>query len=154
MTETVSDAVDGVGTTEHVGETGTTERVDDADTIESIDTSGRFDPSLPEWERGRLERIASVQRELARMAEADEAAARLPPRRRRRTSGSSVVFSIRLDPAELAALEQQAALTHIKPTVLARNLVRTGLYSRNPSALANAVDRLNSAIEEVRSLLR
>jgi hypothetical protein len=65
-----------------------------------------------------------------------------------------VVFPVRLDRAELAALEQQAAVTGIKPTVLARNLLRTGLSRSDGGALARAVDQLEAAVEEVRSLVR
>jgi len=121
--------------------------------IPGVDTSRRFDPSLPDAERGRLEHIASVERELARFAAADEAAARLPPRRVRRTTGTSVVLSIRVDPAELAALEEQAAVIGIKPTVLARNLVRAGLSCPASSALVHAVDQLDAAVAELHALV-
>ena len=74
--------------------------------IPGVDTSRRFDPSLSDAERGRLESIASVEREPARFAAEDEAAARLPPRPLRRRTGASVVLSIRVDPAQLAASER------------------------------------------------
>jgi hypothetical protein len=51
-----------------------------------------------------------------------ELAARL-----RRRGGASLVYSVRLDPSEIAALTRRAAEMGIKPTVLARNLIRVGL---------------------------
>ena len=108
---------------------------------------------LSEAERGRLERIASVDRDLARFAAEDEAAARLPPRQVRRTTGASVVLSIRVDPAELAASERQAAVIGIKPTVLARNLVPAGLSCPGSSALVHAVDQPDAAVAQLHSLV-
>jgi hypothetical protein len=121
--------------------------------IPGVDTSRRFDPSLSDAERGRLESIASVEREPARFAAEDEAAARLPPRPVRRRTGASVVLSVRVDPAQLAALERQAAVIGIKPTVLARNLVRAGLSCPGSSALVHAVDQPDAAVAELHSLV-
>jgi hypothetical protein len=39
------------------------------------------------------------------------------------------VYSFRLDPGEVLALERRAADLGLKPSVLARNLVRQGLRS-------------------------
>jgi len=124
-----------------------------SDTLGDCDTSRMNDPTLSEFERGRLSRIAAVQRRLERFEQEDQAAAQLPARRKRRVTGPSIVVSIRFDPAEVAALEQQAAAIGIKPTVLARNLVRIGLSGRNDGALAQAVDQLDAAVADVRALV-
>ena len=94
--------------------------------------------------------VAHVERELAQL-EAREHALALMPRSSRRTTGSSVVYSIRLDPAEVRALEARALDIGIKPTVLARNLIRTGLGSVGGAELAAAVDRLEAAFGELRA---
>src|SRR4051812_48963273 len=81
---------------------------------------------LSEGERARLAAIRAVDRERAELLAADAAVrAGLSVRARRRDS--SVVYSIRLDPGEVRALEVRAAAFGIKPTILARNLVRCGL---------------------------
>jgi hypothetical protein len=98
------------------------------------------------------ERIAHVQRELARLEAADEAM-RLAPRSRRRLRGSSVVFSVRLDPDEVRALETRAALVGIKPSVLARNLIRLGLATRQADSLSRAVGQLEDALQDLRALV-
>ena len=98
------------------------------------------------------ELVAVVQRELAEL-ETAQRRQELRPRARRRVTGASAVFSVRLDPAELDALETRAAAAGLKPSVLARNLIRTGLAARNGAALARAVDRLDSAVEELRGLV-
>ena len=81
----------------------------------------------------REERIAIVNRELAEYRaaalEAEQAPARPARRSGRKLTGQSVVFSVRLSPAEVRALERRAALLGIAPTVLARNYVRIGLNS-------------------------
>jgi hypothetical protein len=86
--------------------------------------------------------------------EARDEAVRLAPRSLRRRAGASIVFSLRLDPAELAALETRALLTGIKPTVLARNLIRTGLAAAHGGEIAAAVDRLEAAVCELRAVVR
>jgi hypothetical protein len=83
-------------------------------------------------------RIALVHRELAQLQALDEAV-RLAPRSVRRRTGASIVFSVRLDPAELAALEARAAATGSKPTVLARNLIRTGLAAAHGAEIAGTI---------------
>ncbi len=40
------------------------------------------------------------------------------------------MYSLRLDSEEVAALEVQAAARGLKPSVLARNLIRVGLRAR------------------------
>ena len=78
-------------------------------------------------------------------------AGRLAPRSTRRASGPSVVFSIRLDQREVAAIEARAAVTGIKPSVLARNLIRTGLAAWNGDRIAAAVDQLEAVVSELRT---
>jgi hypothetical protein len=95
---------------------------------------------------------ARVVAEFAEMDALDEAT-KLQPRRQRRQTGPSIVYSIRLDPAEVAALEAQAAAAHIKPTALARNLIRCGLATQTGEEVARAVDRLESAVAELRALV-
>jgi hypothetical protein len=96
--------------------------------------------------------VAVVQQELAEL-EAAQRRQNLAPRAKRRVTGASAVFSVRLDPAEVDALETRAAAAGLKPSVLARNLIRTGLAARNGATLARAVDRLDSAVEELRGLV-
>ncbi|MDP9117994.1 MAG: hypothetical protein M3O28_12195 [Actinomycetota bacterium] len=98
----------------------------------------------------REARIAQVYRDLERMRAEDEAV-RLAPRSLRRKTGSSIVFSVRLDPAEVAALEAKALVLGIRPTVLARSLIRTGLASGHGAEIADAVDRLEAAVCELRA---
>jgi hypothetical protein len=98
--------------------------------------------------------IASVNRELEAFRLADErAAAGLQPQRRRRAFGGSTVVSIRLDQREYDALEARVNEVGVKPSVLARNLVRSGLAHRHGNAIATAVDRVEAALEELRSLV-
>ncbi len=88
-------------------------------------------------------------REIAQF-EADEAAVRLRPGY---GAGPSVVYSVRLDPAELAALRAQADAAGLRPTVLARNLIRCGLSAPGGASLADAVGRLEDAVARLRSTL-
>jgi hypothetical protein len=70
----------------------------------------------------------------------------------RREGWRSVVFTVRLDPAEVDALERRAALRGMKPRVLARNLLRNGLREGCDERLSAAVDRVEAALREVREL--
>ena len=108
--------------------------------------------------------IAHTERQLAVFHAADEEAARTaaapsprparPPRARRtRGDGSSVVFSVRLDPDDLAALEARAARSGVAPSVLARNLIRVGLTPRS-AELGTAIARAESALAEVARALQ
>ena len=101
----------------------------------------------------REARIAFIHRELAQTEARDEAI-RLAPQSLRRKTASSIVFSVRLDPAEVAALEARATEIGIKPTVLARNLIRTGLAVAHGADIAAAVDRLEAAVGELRAVVR
>jgi hypothetical protein len=72
--------------------------------------------------------IAAVRQELAEMEATDSAVAEdLTRRSHREAVGASVAYSLRLDPGEMAALKRRAASMGIKPSVLARNLIREGL---------------------------
>lgn len=107
---------------------------------------------MNESERARQWIVAKMEREFAQMKAADEAIA-VKDRPRRKMSGPSVVYSIRLDRSEVDALERRAALMNIKPTVLARNLVRIGLATNAGADVAGAIDRLEAALEDLRSLV-
>ena len=99
----------------------------------------------------REERVAAVRAELAKLEEADRTV-ELPRRHRRTLTAPSVVYSIRLDPAEVAALESRATQADMKPTALARNLIRTGLAAPRGDALPRAIDQLQASVDELRSL--
>jgi hypothetical protein len=71
--------------------------------------------------------VREVERELAEFDAIDARVEQGLSQRPRRRIGNSVVYSFRLDPGELMALERRAALLGLKPSVLARNLVREGL---------------------------
>ena len=71
--------------------------------------------------------VREVERELAEFDAIDAAVEQGLAQRPRRQKGSSVVYSFRLDPGEVMALERRAAALGLKPSVLARNLVREGL---------------------------
>ena len=73
--------------------------------------------------------LRAVERELAEFDAIDFAVDAALAQRPRRQAGSSVVYSFRLDPGEVMALERRAANLGLKPSVLARNLVRQGLAS-------------------------
>ncbi|MCW2495377.1 hypothetical protein [Jatrophihabitans sp.] len=94
--------------------------------------------------------IAAVERENADR----ERRQQLPPRRERRLRGPTIVFSIRLDQHELAALDEQAIERGIKPSTLARNLIRAGLQARHNPVLRDAVERLRQSLDEVEALVR
>jgi hypothetical protein len=78
---------------------------------------------------GRRLAIAAVRRELAEKEATDSAVAEdLARRSHREAVGASVAYSLRLDPGEIAALKRRAASMGVKPSVLARNLIRDGLH--------------------------
>jgi len=99
--------------------------------------------------------IESVRRQMEELRSADAAiAAGLARRTRRDTRRASVVFSLRLDPVELRAIETRAAAVDIKPSVLARNLIRAGLLASAPDLRATkALARVSAAIADLRELL-
>jgi len=73
--------------------------------------------------------VRAVEKELADFDAIDAAVEADLAQRPRRQKGNSVVYSFRLDPGEVLALERRAADMGLKPSVLARNLVRQGLRS-------------------------
>jgi hypothetical protein len=83
---------------------------------------------------GSLIAIAAVERELAEMASANDAVSAGLQMRSARAGGRSMVYSIRLGRGEVEALERRAAANGLKPTVLARNLIRMGLAPADPRA--------------------
>lgn len=109
------------------------------------------DRPIPPQEALRAEMRAQVEREMAQFEQLDRITTLRP--RCAGQAGASVVFSLRLDRDELRALERRAALTDIKPTVLARSLIRTGLSTRHSAAIARAVDQLEEAVRELRALV-
>jgi len=104
-------------------------------------------------ELAREEALRVVYQEIAEL-EAADAAVRAGLSARARRNESSVVYSIRLDPGEVRALEARAAARGIKPTILARNLVRCGLEEDPDLRLAAALDRFESALDELREATR
>jgi hypothetical protein len=110
------------------------------------------DPTLTPTEAFRRFALTMNARD---MAEWDKRSAgvTVPPRRRRSATGPSVSYSIRLEVEELAALEQLAETLGIKPTVLARNLIRSGLAAGRGDAVARAVDGIEQALAELRALV-
>jgi hypothetical protein len=60
---------------------------------------------------------------------------------------------VRLGNGELEALERRAAALGLKPSVLARNLIRIGLERDYDDALAGAVERVDAAMAELRTLV-
>jgi hypothetical protein len=114
------------------------------------------EPGISDSERGRRLAIAATRREFARMLARDEAAARSAERARaarRRHDNASVVFSLRLDPAELEALERRAEANGLKPSGLARNLIRVGLAQHagdDDGGFRRAMDRLHDAADQLR----
>lgn len=74
--------------------------------------------------------LRCVEQELAEhRALGAEEEANLAERARRR-GGVSLVYSLRLDRHEIAVLHRRAARMGIKPSALARNLIREGLARR------------------------
>jgi len=109
--------------------------------------------NLSEAERGRLERIAAVNREYTEMKAANAAIAGGLQLRSARAGRASLVYSIRLARDEVEALERRAAAYGLKPTVLARNLIRMGLAPRGAGDVADKLDEVVAAVEDLRSLV-
>jgi hypothetical protein len=92
--------------------------------------------------------------DFARLAEIEREGA-LQLSRRRSDNRSSVVYSLRLGREEVEALEKRAAVRGVKPTALARNLIRIGLIDEplDLPAIVEAVGRVEDACAELRGLL-
>ena len=101
----------------------------------------------------RAKRIAAVHRELAELEQVTRAISDGLQMRSRGAAGPSVVYSIRLDKGELMALERRAHVAGIKPTVLARNLIRIGLTKSAEFTVVDAVERVALAVDELRALV-
>jgi hypothetical protein len=109
---------------------------------------------VPSVNEASMIAIQAVQRELEQFEEDDAAvAAGLSRRSARYAPGRSICYSIRLDQGEVAALERRAAAVGLKPTVLARNLIRTGLGAGDSGEAGRVVDRLEAAVQELRALV-
>lgn len=113
----------------------------------------RLERIAAEAERGRLERIASVHRELAELEAVNDAVTSALQMRSTRTRAGSVAYSIRLGREELEALERRAATRGLKPTVLARNLIRVGLAPGESGDLIDAIERVAAALDDLRALV-
>lgn len=96
--------------------------------------------------------LAAVERELAAL-EASDRAGRLPPGQRRSANSISSVFTLRLDHDERVALEARAAALDVKPSALARSLIRRGLM-RSEITIDEALDRIEAAVAELRARCR
>jgi chemotaxis response regulator CheB len=97
-----------------------------------------------------IDYVAEVERELAAL---DAGAEQLPARDRRRRTGPSLVYSVRLDVEEVEALERRAAALNLRPSVLARSLIRVGLSSGGTDAVSRLIDQLESTLAELRDLV-
>ncbi|HKC28948.1 MAG TPA: hypothetical protein VKB75_13130 [Jatrophihabitans sp.] len=111
-------------------------------------------PSVRAMTEGRALAIAAVKRELAEMEAYDAAVEQgLKVRGSRRRAGVSMVYSVRLDTLEVDALERRAVYLGLKPSVLARNLIRIGLQPGRNEEVSLAINRLETAVEELRGLV-
>lgn len=94
--------------------------------------------------------VAAVMRELEEFDRIDEHVA---VARRRNRTGPSSVFSVRLSREEVEAIEQRAMLVGIRPSMLARNLIRAGLSGARNAEVSSALGRVEDAVVELRSLV-
>jgi hypothetical protein len=102
----------------------------------------------------RARMISQVMKELEELEASAAVAAALPPSRRRSAGGPSAVFTLRLARDELNALEVRARAFGIKPSVLARNLIRVGLTaSPSDRGVSAVLDKLETAMDELRALV-
>jgi hypothetical protein len=97
--------------------------------------------------------IDEVEREIAAMESDDLAVTEQLQARANGRAGSSVVYSIRLDPFEVAALERRATAAGVRPTVFARNLIRSGLSASQSDARSAALRRVEHAVAELGALI-
>jgi hypothetical protein len=91
--------------------------------------------------------VGLVQKQIEDLEAADAAVAE---NLAKGAGGASVVLSVRLDPGERRALERRALEYGLKPSVLARNLIRVGLAGPGETALARALNRVEDAVAELR----
>lgn len=114
-------------------------------------------PSSPHDPPGRAIALAWVAEQMARFEEDGNLADRVDAPTRRKLTRPSIVYSIRLGPDEVAELERRAEIVNLPPTVLARQLVRAGLYAADDAdedeTLSALVDRLGRDFAALRRLL-
>ncbi len=65
----------------------------------------------------------------------------------------TVVYTIRLDREEFRALKRRGGFLNLKPSVLARNLIRAGLTTRPDPMSSDAVEELETAVEQLRAVV-
>lgn len=96
-----------------------------------------------------------LQKVLAEELEHSEATReeQLPQTGVRRRSGRARVFSVRLDPDDIEAIEQIARRMDVPVTALVRGWVLRGMAEHGDESLASAVERARVDIEWVRELL-
>ena len=110
-------------------------------------------PTVPGMTDASAEARAHVRRQLAELEAVDAAIAAGLQMRSSSTRAASVVYSIRMDRYELRALERRALIAGIKPSVLARNLIRVGLTRSGSPEVVDAVERVGQALDELRGLV-
>jgi hypothetical protein len=115
------------------------------DTDEPHDEQDEQDEHLTPFQRVAL---AAVRAEVAEMERA--ASAPPPDRRTRRRVGPSVVLSVRMVPAEFAALERRAMATGLSSSGLARNLIRSGLGQPPGITVADVACELEAIVHRLR----
>ncbi len=108
---------------------------------------------VSEFDVAHAQMVASVRRTAALSVAAQAKPAARASTPRARSGGAARVLSFRIDAEELAVLERRAALVDVKPSVLARNLVRVGLSADSTDEMSAIVDRLESAVAELRALV-
>jgi len=94
--------------------------------------------------------VEAIERE---MASWDEPRPKPPTRRPRQNRNDSISYSIRLYPEEVEMIETRARKLGLRPTGLARNLIRSGLASGGQDEVTDTLDRLEMIVSELRSLV-
>jgi len=94
--------------------------------------------------------VEAIERE---MASWNEPRPKPPRRRPRQNRNDSISYSIRLYPEEVEMIEARAEKLGVRPTGLARNLIRSGLASGGLDEVTDTLDRLEQVVAELRSLV-
>jgi hypothetical protein len=126
---------------------------DDSEHYDPQDDPLLADLDVSQMHPGSLIAIRAVRRERAELEAIDDAVRGGLQLRSARTRSCSIPYSVRLDRGEVDALERRAAAYNLKPTVLARNLIRMGLAPGGAAEVAQTIDRVHAALEELRSLV-
>lgn len=108
------------------------------------------DEPLTPSQRASLMARAAVAAETAEWEASARLLAESESRGRRNRSRSSVVLSVRLDPRELEALERRAFAVGNRPSVVARNFIRTGLSRPAGIPLAELADEADLLAARIR----